>query len=203
MAEQEQDRLSWLDWLLIGALLLSLLGFAWYWYRSDVTQQNIAQSLSESWTNVMVVDMYATHDNTEKNILKGGEMVLLSPVNMDDTVNLAHLTSTLSPHNLQTLGLLAPVLMGTFTPQDPAFLALRLLSFSDAGRQMGLTPLYQAGIRAISFYRGRIALRLQLNSIDTEQVLGYVVMSDGSQRLIYLVPMRDRYLQDQTVPAIG
>jgi hypothetical protein len=200
MAESKYDRLSWLDWVLIVALLLSLAGFAWYWFRAG-SPQGMEQSLSEPWTNVLAIDLYASQDNSEKNVLLGQDMVLLAPTDEAGTVGVTNLLSYANVGNLQDIGLLAPVISSEITPQNPMFAQLRLLDYIEKGTKMTLAPLYQAGIRSLTLYRGRILLRLELNNIDTHQVMGYAIMSDGSWRLIYLVPMHNHHFSGQATPA--
>ena len=62
---------------------------------------------------------------------------------------------------------------------------------------MALIPLYRAGIRAIELYRGRLMLRARLNNIEMRQVVAYVIITDGTQRTIHLVPVHDRLLEGQ------
>lgn len=199
MSEENQDRLNGFDWLLIGLLMVSLVFFLFYWFESRDSAQAIDETLLHKWTNVFVVDVYADQQASQKSVLDGNDMVMLAPTHLDNEVDPNHIAQALSPYNFLNLGLLAPISSALVTPQDFVFNKLYLLSYDKEA--MTLVPLYQAGIRALTFYRGRILLRLELNNIDTHQILGYVIMSDGSQRFIHMVPIEDHYFSGQATLA--
>ena len=195
MDGEKFDRLSWLDWLLICLLLVSLAGFGWYWYQSDTKAESLAQGLGKKWHNVLVIDMTLGTDRTESASVQGEDVILLAPPSLNQVILPVNLLDYVDIQNFQALGMLNAVTTNIFSPQDPAFSSLRLLVYGKKGTDMTLIPLYQAGIRAIELYRGRLVLRNQLNNMEPEQEVGYVIISDGSRRTIHLVPVHDYVLQ--------
>lgn len=196
MMSEKSEHLSVLDWLLIVLLLLSLSGFCWYWYQSkSLGSVGIGPEFTAHWSNVLVIDMTTNSDLSEAAIMRGEDLVLLAPSSLDTPIVPTNLSAYVSIQNLLSLGLLTPLVSNIFTPQDPVFAQLKLLVYDSNGMKASIIPLYRAGIRAIELYRGRLMLRARLNNIETKQVVGYVIVSDGTQRTIHLVPVHDHLLQ--------
>lgn len=201
MTETRHDRLSVLDWIFVSLLLLSLLGFVGYWYKTNFMQKDDA-ALSESWANVLTIDMYASQHNNQQSVLEGNDLVLLAPSadNAQSAPN--NVVQAANVQNFQQLDLLTTIVDPTeTTPQDPVFAQLSLLVFNPQNGQKTMVPLYQAGVRALAIYRAPFLLHIHINSTNSQQVVGYAIMSDGSQRLLHLVPLATRYLQGPTTPA--
>ncbi len=198
MVESKTESLNALDWLLIVVLLGSLSGFAWYWYQSSVSLESTQQQFTDKWHNVLVIDMGMDENEvSEAVILKGEDVIILVPLALGEDIIPNHPLDYVGINNLQELGMLGPVSANIFDPQDANFLRMRLLVYSNNGTQKALIPLYQAGIRSISFDREHLLLRAQLHNIDAEQVVGSVILSDGTERAIHLVPVHDAIFAGQ------
>lgn len=200
MTETRNDRLSWFDWAFVSLMVLGLIGFIWYWYQSNYSRANDHSVMNESWSNVLVLDIYALNHISEETILEGNAMLLLSPEDSESSIGTMDLATYADTQNFQRADLLTNIVDPTeTTPQDPIFSKLRLLLYDAATHERTLVPLYQAGIRALAIYRAPFLLHLRINSTDALQVVGYAVMSDGSQRLLHLVPMGNSHLKGQAV----
>lgn len=201
MTEKRHDRLSVLDWIFVSLLLLSLLGFVGYWYKTNFMQKN-DDALSESWTNVLTIDMYSSQHNNQQSVLEGNDLVLLAPSADNAQIDPANVAQAANVQNFQQLDLLTTIVDSTeTTPQDAVFAQLSLLVFNPQNGQKMMVPLYQAGVRALAIYRAPFLLHIHINSTNSQQVVGYVIMSDGSQRLLHLVPFANHYLQGPVTPA--
>lgn len=195
MTETRQDRLSWLDWIFVCLLLLSLLGFVGYWYETHSMPQD-DNAMADHWVNVLTIDLYSHQKNSQQAILQGNDLLLLAPSDSNSSIDPNSVAQAANVQNFQQLGLLTTIVDPTeTTPQDPAFAKLRLLVYNPQNGQKMMVPLYQAGVRAIAIYRAPFLLHLHINSTNSQQVIGYVIMLDGSQRLLHLVPFASRYLQ--------
>lgn len=195
MTEKKQDRLSGLDWIFVCLLLLSLLGFVGYWYKTHSMPQD-DNAMAERWVNVLAMDLYSGQKNTQESILQGNDLVLLAPSDDHSLIDPNDLPQAANVQNFKPLGLLTTIVDSTeTTPQDPVFAKLSLLVYNPKNGQKMMVPLYQAGVRALAIYRAPFLLHLHINSTNNQQVIGYVIMSDGTQRLLHLVPFANRYLQ--------